>query len=80
MERHRLAPGEILVCFTDGVTEAQDPRGGLFDRDRAMAVLANAPGQPLSDVVDGLVSAIRDFEAGSEPSDDLTVLAVRRRG
>ena len=80
VERHRLAPGEILVCFTDGVTEAQDPRGGLFDRDRAMAVLANAPGQPLSDVVDGLVSAIRDFEAGSEPSDDLTVLAVRRRG
>lgn len=79
VERHRLAPGETLVCFTDGVTEAQDPSGGLFDRDRAMAVLAGGQGRPLAEVVDGLVTAIRGFEAGGEPSDDLTVLAVRRR-
>ena len=79
VERHRLAPGEALICFTDGVTEAQDPKGGLFDRDRAMAVLAGGQGKPLAEVVDGLVAAIRAFEAGGEPSDDLTVLAVRRR-
>jgi serine phosphatase RsbU (regulator of sigma subunit) len=79
VERHRLAVGETLICFTDGVTEAQDPQGGLFDRTRAMAVLSGAQAKPLTQVVDGLVDAIRDFEAGSEPSDDLTVLAVRRR-
>lgn len=79
VERHVLAPGEALICFTDGVTEAQDPRGGLFDQARTMAVLAGGQAKPLADVVDGLVAAIRAFEAGGEPSDDLTVLAVRRR-
>jgi adenylate cyclase len=79
VERHALAPGETLVCFTDGVTEAQDPSGRLFDRAGAMAVVGG-PARPLPQMVDGLVAAVRAFEAGEEASDDLTVLAVRRRG
>ncbi|THD59439.1 CHASE2 domain-containing protein [Phenylobacterium sp.] len=77
VERHALAPGETLVCFTDGVTEAQDPQGQLFDRARAMAVVGGPP-RPLPQTVDALVAAVRAFEAGQEASDDLTVLAVRR--
>ncbi|MBS0333152.1 MAG: SpoIIE family protein phosphatase, partial [Proteobacteria bacterium] len=79
VERHRLEPGETLVCYTDGVTEAQDPAGGLFGRARAAGVVAEAQGRPLAEVVDRLVAAVRAFEAGGEPSDDLTVLAVRRK-
>ena len=40
---------------------------------------AGAAGEPLHELVDELVRAVRDFEAGGEPSDDLTVLALRLR-
>lgn len=79
VERYRLEPGETLVAFTDGVTEAQDPSGDLFERDRAMAVLTGQAAQPLSEMIDALVAAVRSFEAGQDASDDLTVLALRRR-
>ena len=79
-EHHVLAAGEILIAFTDGVTEAQAPDGRLFSRQQlfaAVAVATRAPSLPA--VVDGLVDSVRVFEAGGEPSDDLTVLAIRRR-
>lgn len=75
-----LEPGDGLVVVTDGVTEAQDPAAEFFGRDRALALLANVPsGWRARTVVDEIVSAVRAFEAGGEPSDDLTVLALRRR-
>ena len=77
IERFRLEPGETLVAFTDGVTEAQDPAGDLYGRARTMAVVGGAQG-PLSELIDRLVGGVRRFEAGAEASDDLTVLAVRR--
>ncbi|MEW5683406.1 MAG: CHASE2 domain-containing protein [Pseudomonadota bacterium] len=79
-ERHVLAPGEMLVAFTDGLTEAQAPDGALFSRRQLFAAVADAAHAPsLPGVVDALVERVRAFEAGGEPSDDLTVLAVRRR-
>jgi serine phosphatase RsbU (regulator of sigma subunit) len=79
VERHRLEPGETLVCYTDGVSEAQDPEGALFGRKRTAEVVAGGQDRPLAEIVDRLVAAVRAFEAGGEPSDDLTVLAARRR-
>jgi serine phosphatase RsbU (regulator of sigma subunit)/CHASE2 domain-containing sensor protein len=79
VEIHRLEPGETLVAYTDGITEAQDAAGRLFDRGKAMAVLAGFAARPLPELVDGLVAAVLAFEAGGEPSDDVTVLALRRR-
>jgi adenylate cyclase len=78
LESFRLEPGETLVAFTDGVTEAQDPGQDLFGSKRAAAAIAAAAGKPISQLVDALVAEVRAFEAGAEPSDDLTVLALRR--
>ncbi|ODT86905.1 CHASE2 domain-containing protein [Phenylobacterium sp. SCN 70-31] len=80
IETHRLEPGELLVAFTDGMTEAESPAGDLFGRARTLEAVARA-GQAGSAAaaVDALVAVVREFEAGGEPSDDLTVLAVRRR-
>lgn len=78
VETHRLAAGETLIFFTDGLTEAQAPDGRLFDRGEVLAAVADAAAAPtLNAMVDGLVARVRAFEAGGEPSDDLTVLAVR---
>jgi adenylate cyclase len=78
VERHRLAPGETLIAYTDGVTEARNPAGELFGRDGAILVLAAGQARPLSDLIDDLVAAVRGFEAGEDASDDLTVLGLRR--
>jgi CHASE2 domain-containing sensor protein len=79
-ETHRLAPGETLIAFTDGLSEAQAPDGALFRREQVLAALSQASQAPtLSGLVDRLVDQVRAFEAGGEPSDDLTVMAVRLR-
>jgi serine phosphatase RsbU (regulator of sigma subunit) len=76
-----LAAGEGLLVVTDGVTEAQDATGRFLDRDRMMAALGQLrPDWTARDATILLTQTVRDFEAGTEPSDDLTVLAMRRRG
>jgi adenylate cyclase len=79
VETHRLEPGETLVAYTDGVTEAQNPAEELFGREAAMAALWPLARQPVPELLDGLIAAVHAFEAGAEPHDDLTVLALRRR-
>ena len=80
VETHRLGEGETLIFFTDGLTEAQAPDGRLFDRDEVLAAISAAAEAPsLTGMLDTLVDRVRAFEAGSDPSDDLTILAVRRR-
>jgi serine phosphatase RsbU (regulator of sigma subunit) len=75
-----LGAGDGLLLITDGVTEAQNGSGQFLDRDRMMAALAGLPRDwTARDATILLTRAVRDFEAGSEPSDDLTVLALRRR-
>jgi len=79
-EIHHLAPGETLMAFTDGLSEAQAPDGALFNRAQVFEALSQASRAPsLAGLVDGVVERVRDFEAGGEPSDDLTVMAVRLR-
>lgn len=78
VETHRLEPGETLVAFTDGLTEAQAPDGTLFSRDQALAAISDAVrATTLTATVDAIIARVRAFEAGSEPSDDLTILALR---
>lgn len=79
-EVHRLAPGETLVAFTDGLSEAQAPDGALFRREQVFAALSQASrAATLAGLIDGLVAQVRAFEGDGEPSDDLTVMAVRLR-
>lgn len=80
VEAHILAPGETLIAFTDGLTEAQSPNGALYRKDQFLAsVVAAARNATLTSMIDAIVADVRAFEAGSEPSDDLTILAVRLR-
>ena len=73
-----LLPGETLLVFSDGLTEAQGPDGGLLPREAMLAAVGRAATAPsAAAMVDAVVAAVRAFEDGSESSDDLTVLAVR---
>lgn len=78
----KLAPGETLFLFTDGVTEAFDPDGLAYGEGRLVEVLGTACGaeQPIGAAADAVVASVRAFEQGLPPADDLTCLAVRFRG
>ena len=78
VETLTLAPGELLVLITDGVTEAWSPGRELFGRERLMEFLsAQEAGAGTSSLVQSLVDEVGMFEAGQEPVDDLTVMAIR---
>jgi adenylate cyclase len=74
-----LAPGTMVALITDGVTEAQDAGGNLFGSARAVDAVSASSGAGAQDAVHALVKAVRAFEGGAEPSDDLTIMAVGYR-
>ncbi len=79
--RGRLLPGEMLCLMSDGVAEAQSPGGELFGAPRVHQVLLGCGAQAgAGDVVRALQTAVLAFASGSEPADDLTILALRWLG
>ena len=77
-EPMKLAPGETLVLLSDGVSEALDRTDALFGHDRLVAALKDKTNS--TEMVEAIRVAVRDFEAGRDPTDDLTVMAVRYLG
>lgn len=78
-----LAPGDILVLFTDGITEAQNISGYFYGNNRLEACLSQltmAGAGSAQSVIDGILSDVRAFVEGAEPADDLTLLVIRWRG
>ncbi|MFN3819401.1 CHASE2 domain-containing protein [Blastomonas sp.] len=78
-EHLTLLPGEALVLITDGVTEAQNAHEQLFGTQRTRDALV-ADQSSAAQMVATLCDAVRAFEAGTDPSDDLTVVAFRYLG
>ena len=74
----KLAPGEGLFLFTDGITEAMDPAGALFSEERLEAALAPLIGSAPRAVIAGVLDEVRRFAAGAPQSDDIAALALRR--
>ena len=75
-ETLELEPDEILVLFTDGVSEAFDVNQGLFGEDRLLRHLQDFPGQTARETTMGVLEAVRRHAAGAKQSDDITVLSV----
>jgi serine phosphatase RsbU (regulator of sigma subunit) len=70
-----LPAGEGLLLLSDGVTEAHDPEGALFGKERVLAALgAEAAPAP---AIAALLAAVQGFARGAPPADDVTVLALR---
>ncbi|MFB3852775.1 MAG: SpoIIE family protein phosphatase [Vicinamibacterales bacterium] len=75
-----LEPGDLVVLFSDGVSEAFDPRGDEFGEDRILKALEASRREDPPAILERLTAAVRRFSAGAAQSDDLTVLIVRYLG
>ncbi len=75
-----LMPGDLIVAFSDGVTEAMNPDGEEFTDDRLLACANAHRGRTPQQVLDALLAAVQAFCAGATQSDDVTVVTVRYNG
>jgi PAS domain S-box-containing protein len=72
----RLMPGEALVLYTDGVTEARSPEGDFFGEGRLRCLLSSCAGCDAVKLARRIKDAVVDFQEGY-PRDDLAVLVLR---
>ena len=73
-----LAEGDMIVLYTDGITEAMNARGDLFDKERLMAAVHGASPADARALIDAILAAVRDFTGDTPQADDLTIVTVRR--
>jgi sigma-B regulation protein RsbU (phosphoserine phosphatase) len=73
----RLAPGQAVVLYTDGVSEARNTADELFEAERLAAALRPLRNEPAGAVTDGLLAAVRAFAGDAPQSDDITILTLR---
>jgi sigma-B regulation protein RsbU (phosphoserine phosphatase) len=76
--RLSLSPGESIYLFTDGVTEAANVQRDMFTETRLEAALRMGAKCGSAGIVRLVASAVREFTGAALPSDDITMLAIRR--
>jgi sigma-B regulation protein RsbU (phosphoserine phosphatase) len=74
----RLAAGDLLLFYTDGVTEAFNAAGEVFGESRLLDELSRHPGQTSVQSVAGVLEAVRRHAGEHKQSDDIAMLALRR--
>lgn len=73
----RFEPGDILIAFTDGITEARSPEGHFLGEERLLKLLED-PAPSADTLLQRIAHSVRAYTAGATQSDDIALLAVRR--
>jgi sigma-B regulation protein RsbU (phosphoserine phosphatase) len=74
-----LQPGDTVVLFSDGVTEAMDPEEEMFGRAGLLAALEGQQETPLDQLQRTVLDSVDAFTRGASQADDITLLLVRYR-
>ncbi len=72
-----LSTGDILLFYTDGVTETENAEGKMFEIDGLLDALHKHAGQPARDILTGIQHEVRAFAEPHNPTDDFTMVVVR---
>ena len=72
-----LRPGDALVFYSDGITEAANPHDELFGLDRLIATVGTHVHLSASELAQAIVKAVEAFRAGAPLSDDLTLIVLK---
>lgn len=75
-----LRRGDILLFYTDGVTEANNLQGDQFGRERLAQIVRQNAGLPAQELLHRLRQALNDFSNGKPLEDDATLLVCRMDG
>jgi len=76
----QLKAEDCMILYTDGVTEAMSPDGTFFGQERLRDVIRRqCEGGTAKGTLDSILDAVADFVGNSPPSDDLTLMVLRRQ-
>lgn len=74
-----IAPGEALIFYTDGVTEARNAEGEFFGEERLYEALMSHREGDAEELLQGVASTVADFAGPTPQSDDFTLVVVKRQ-
>lgn len=74
-----LGPGDTVVIYTDGVTEAADPQGEAYGLGRLQELVLRRSGSSAEDLIDSVEQDLESFVRGVPYADDRTLLVLRRK-
>jgi len=72
-----FAPGDTLICYSDGVTDAVRTGDEMYGLERLSAIVAQQGQRPAQELVEVIVNDIDQFRGGEEQPDDLTLLVTK---
>ena len=75
-----MNPGDGILLYTDGVTEAEDIAENQFGEERVEALLDEMRGKPVDEIIRAAFSQLTTFSAGAPQHDDITAMALRYEG
>lgn len=78
--RFIMAPGDVLVTYTDGVSEAMNPQDEMFTERRLQETIKNGNSWQAECIIKNLMTDVQHFADTAEQSDDITMLALTYRG
>ena len=73
----QLSPGDILILYTDGITEAENAKQEMFDLERLEKVILASRTLPAQEISTEILNAVRDFSGDYPQSDDITLMIIR---
>ena len=79
-ESMRMARGDRLLLYTDGVTEAMNLQDELYAEERLLAVSSELQHEPIVGIVNGIVASIKAFAGTAPQSDDITIMNIEYLG
>ena len=79
-DSYALAPGDTLVLYTDGVSEAMNSEGEEFGVDRLRQIFTGRPPTSAREANEAILQAVSDFAGDNPQSDDVTCLVLHRIG
>jgi sigma-B regulation protein RsbU (phosphoserine phosphatase) len=75
-----LSPDDLLVIYSDGVTDAVDDRDAPFGDERLSNVILEGRADTAAALIDRIVAAVRDHAGDRPQADDMTLVVVKREG
>jgi sigma-B regulation protein RsbU (phosphoserine phosphatase) len=78
VHRLQLAPGDALLVYTDGFTEALNPHGEEYGVARMKAFANRSSAKTPDNLISDCLQDLHNFTTGTKPTDDLTLLAIQR--
>lgn len=77
--RFQMESGDVLFLYTDGIIEGENPKGDEFGIERLCRMLVEHHELPAQDLVNTVLSELRCFSEGTAQSDDITLIAIKKR-